>query len=137
MATITTPPAFPLRVLYCFQPRAIGHQDSRLLFILLVIVLSLVLLDVKWLLISHYIESKNPREDQYSVNHGLVLVLEIIYLMNTPSPVLIRTTSPKLTKDLGLHSPLVTRGSHLNATPQACLAPFQSAVDSSSPALAQ
>ena len=27
-------------------------------------------LDVKWLLIRHYIESKNPREDQYSVNHG-------------------------------------------------------------------
>ena len=29
MATITTPPAFPLRVLYGFQPRAIGHQASR------------------------------------------------------------------------------------------------------------
>ena len=27
-------------------------------------------LDVKWLLIRHYIESKNPREDQYSINHG-------------------------------------------------------------------
>ena len=27
-------------------------------------------LGVKWLLISHYIESKNPREDQYSVNHS-------------------------------------------------------------------
>jgi hypothetical protein len=28
-----------------------------------------VRLDVKWLLIRHYIESKNPREDQYSINH--------------------------------------------------------------------
>jgi hypothetical protein len=27
-------------------------------------------LDIKWLLISHYIESKDPREDQYSINHG-------------------------------------------------------------------
>ena len=26
-------------------------------------------LGVNWLLISHYIESKNPREDQYSINH--------------------------------------------------------------------
>ena len=25
---------------------------------------------VKWLLIRHCIESKNPREDQYSINHG-------------------------------------------------------------------
>ena len=25
--------------------------------------------DVKWLLIRHYIESKNPREDQYGINH--------------------------------------------------------------------
>ena len=24
------PPAFPLRVLYCFQPRVIGHETSRL-----------------------------------------------------------------------------------------------------------
>ena len=27
-------------------------------------------LDVKWLLICHNIESKNPREDQYGINHG-------------------------------------------------------------------
>ena len=27
-------------------------------------------LDVKWLLIRHCIESKNPREDQYSINHN-------------------------------------------------------------------
>ena len=27
-------------------------------------------LDVKWLLIRHCIESKNPRKDQYSINHG-------------------------------------------------------------------
>ena len=30
----------------------------------------MVRLDVKWLLVRHYIESKNPREDQYSVNNG-------------------------------------------------------------------
>ena len=30
----------------------------------------MVRLDIKWLLIRHYIESKNPREDQYSVNHS-------------------------------------------------------------------
>ena len=66
----SVPPVFPLRVLYCFQPRAIGHQPSRLFFILLVVILWLVRLDVKWLLIRHYIESKNPREDQYSINHS-------------------------------------------------------------------
>ena len=27
-------------------------------------------LDVKWLLIRHYIQSKNPGEDYYSINHG-------------------------------------------------------------------
>jgi hypothetical protein len=28
-----------------------------------------VCLDAKWPLISHCIESKNPREDQYGINH--------------------------------------------------------------------
>jgi hypothetical protein len=63
-----------------------------------------VRLDVKWLLIRHYIESKNPREDQYSINHGLEL--GIIYLMNTPSPVLLLTTSPMWGIFRNLHSPI-------------------------------
>ena len=40
------------------------------LFIFLVMVLLLVHLDAKWPLIRHCIESKNPREDQYRINHS-------------------------------------------------------------------
>ena len=38
-------------------------------------------LDVKWLLIRYYIESKNPREDQYGINHGFSVSSEG-YLFN-------------------------------------------------------
>ena len=75
MTAITTPLAFPLWVLYCFQPPCYGNHISRLLFILLVVILWLLHLDVKWLLICYCIESKNPREDQYSINHGFCACL--------------------------------------------------------------
>ena len=68
MAT-AAPLAFLLRVLCCLQPWAMGYQAFCFYFFVLVVVLRLLRLDVKWLLIRHYIESKNPREDQHGINH--------------------------------------------------------------------
>ena len=51
------------------SPRKTGIR-LRDFYLFLVVVLWFVYFDSKWPLICHYIESKNPREDQYSINHS-------------------------------------------------------------------
>ena len=62
----------PLVLLKGFVMRSapvLWESDFATSIYFLVVVLWFVCFDAKWPLISHCIESKNPREDQYGINH--------------------------------------------------------------------
>ena len=68
MTTINAP-CFSLAGFVLHSAPVRRESDFATSIYFLVVVLWFVCFDAKWPLISHCVESKNPREDQYGINH--------------------------------------------------------------------